>query len=192
MSIEDLFEGESRLAEREKTEYDKVLQKILKRVREKAARKSNTEKFIEQRFFGLHFQGYDENRCIQYILDKLRNEHFLAEYIPETGCFFISWEHYVPAFKRQFILRETGIIIDEFGRFVRNTRDEDPEAVKRREEQHAQQMLELRKRSLEDAQFRQLQQRSIYGGRVLDSLRSVYSRDNGGSTKRSRISDEGR
>ena len=175
-SIEQLFEKESELCRRQQEHYDKLVHRILDAIMKKVKRSGSLDddKFMEYHFTGISFPGYNDKRCVEYVLEELRRHRFLATFLEDTRKFFISWEHYVPQYKRQVIMEQTGIVLDEFGCFVRNLHDGDPELLRQQQQERERKLLELRKQELEDSQFQQLGRQGVYNESMLNPLRNVY------------------
>lgn len=57
---------------------------------------------------------YDQGACIAYLLDKLKENGFNVRYI-HPNTLFISWQHWVPSYVRTELKKKTGIVINEFG-----------------------------------------------------------------------------
>lgn len=187
-NIEELFEKESRVAQKEKTEYDKLVTRIVNAIAANSARRDcdHDDKMFEYHFTGLSFYGYNDKRCIEYVIQELEKRDFLVEFMDETRNFYISWEHYIPEYKRRHILEQTGIVIDKFGRYVRNMNDETSEEKRKEAEEHAQVLLELRKRKLEESQFQQVRNHGVYDRAALQSLRNIYSSTGGPASSKQR------
>jgi hypothetical protein len=60
---------------------------------------------------------YDVQTCIQYVMDKLHNNGFAVKYT-HPNLLFISWKHYIPAYQRDEIRKQTGYRIDGFGKVI--------------------------------------------------------------------------
>jgi hypothetical protein len=60
---------------------------------------------------------YDQSLCIAYIIDKLRQNKFVAEFTyPNT--ILISWAHWMPSYARHEIKTKTGLELNEFGHVI--------------------------------------------------------------------------
>ena len=57
---------------------------------------------------------YDNNECIAYIINKLKENGFVVRYT-HPNMLFISWKHWVPSYVRQEIKKKTGLVIDGYG-----------------------------------------------------------------------------
>lgn len=175
-SIEELFEKENKRAKREQEEYDKLVKRIVNSIATRSSRGGDSdEKMFEYHFTGLSFPGYHDKRCIEYVLQELEKRDFMAEFLEESRNFYITWEHYVPEYKRRVIQEKTGIVIDKMGRFVRNLNDDESELKQLEAQEQARKIMEMQKRRLEDSQFQSLQKHGVYDQSSLNSLRNLYS-----------------
>ena len=57
---------------------------------------------------------YDQAACIAYVIDKLKTNGFNVRYI-HPNTLFISWGHWVPAYVRTELKKQTGIVVNELG-----------------------------------------------------------------------------
>ena len=60
---------------------------------------------------------YDLASCTSYVIDKLTTNGFFIKYT-HPNLLFISWKHYIPAYRRLDYKKKTGISIDGFGNVV--------------------------------------------------------------------------
>ena len=62
---------------------------------------------------------YDSAACIAYIMDKLLENKFIVKYT-HPNLLFISWQHYIPKYKRANFKKKYGYTIDGFGNQIQN------------------------------------------------------------------------
>ena len=60
---------------------------------------------------------YDLAACTGFIIDKLTKNGFNVKYT-YPNLLFISWKHYIPAYRRLEYKKRTGVSIDGFGNIV--------------------------------------------------------------------------
>lgn len=111
-----------------KREVDKnrldIYHKILKRIHHKiqlTSRQRYNEQFIFYVVpeFIIGVPRYDINHCIIYVIEKLEKNGFVIKYT-HPNMLFISWNHYIPSYKRNEIKNKYGVTIDGFGNEVKS------------------------------------------------------------------------
>jgi len=127
INIDDLYETNMRRDQRQLSLFNKILNRVHKRINTTSRLKRN-EKFVwftvPEFLFGE--PTYDQGDCIAYLVAKLVDNGFRVQYMhPHT--LFIGWEHWVPSYVRNEIKRKTGKIINEKGQVVGDTKA-DPDA----------------------------------------------------------------
>lgn len=100
----------------------KIYQKILNRIHNKikhTSRQRNNNKFCVYLLpeFLLGVPRYDINACTMYVIEKLTENGFEIKYT-HPNLLWISWQHYIPAHKRNQIKKEYGVNIDGFGNVI--------------------------------------------------------------------------
>jgi hypothetical protein len=128
INIDDLYETNMRRDQRQLSLFNKILNRVHKRINTTSRLKRN-EKFVwftvPEFLFGE--PTYDQGDCIAYLVAKLVDNGFRVQYMhPHT--LFIGWEHWVPSYVRNEIKRKTGKIINEKGQVVGDTKA-DPDAI---------------------------------------------------------------
>ena len=118
INIDDLYETNMRRDQRQLSLFNKILNRVHKRINTTSRMKRN-EKFVwftvPEFLFGE--PTYDQGDCIAYLVAKLVDNGFRVQYMhPHT--LFIGWEHWVPSYVRNEIKRKTGKIINERGQVV--------------------------------------------------------------------------
>jgi len=127
INIDDLYETNMRRDQRQLSLFNKILNRVHKRINTTSRLKRN-EKFVwftvPEFLFGE--PTYDQGDCIAFLVAKLVDNGFRVQYMhPHT--LFIGWEHWVPSYVRNEIKRKTGKIINEKGQVVGDTKA-DPDA----------------------------------------------------------------
>jgi len=128
INIDDLYETNMRRDQRQLSLFNKILNRVHKRINTTSRLKRN-EKFVwftvPEFLFGE--PTYDQGDCIAYLVAKLVDNGFRVQYMhPHT--LFIGWEHWVPSYVRNEIKRKTGKIINEKGQVVGDTKA-DPDTI---------------------------------------------------------------
>jgi len=128
INIDDLYETNMRRDQRQLSLFNKILNRVHKRINTTSRLKRN-EKFVwftvPEFLFGE--PTYDQGDCIAYLVAKLVDNGFRVQYMhPHT--LFIGWEHWVPSYVRNEIKRKTGKIINEKCQLVGDTKA-DPDAI---------------------------------------------------------------
>ena len=102
----------------------KIYRTILGRIHSKikiSSRLRATDKFcfyiIPEFLMGV--PRYDVATLTSYCIDKLQNNGFFVKYT-FPNLLFISWNHYIPAYRRMEYKKSTGISIDGFGNVLPN------------------------------------------------------------------------
>ena len=67
---------------------------------------------------------YDHRDCTIFIIEKLRENGFVVNYI-HPNLLFISWKHWVPTYVRNEIKKKTGNNIDEYGNIISKNNSDD-------------------------------------------------------------------
>lgn len=119
LNIDDLYERK-RATDIQKMElFNKILNRI--HIRIKLTSRTTKDKFcwfiIPEIILGV--TNFDHVGSISYVLDKLKTNGFnVFYYHPNT--LHISWDHWVPKYIRDQIKKKTGMIVDEYGKYVEN------------------------------------------------------------------------
>lgn len=118
VNIDELYEKNQRRDQRQLSVFNKILNRINKRITTTAQMKRE-DKYIWYQvppyIFGEPI--YDQTDCIAYVVTKLAENGFYVKYI-NPGTLFISWENWVPTYARQEIRKRTGYILDEKGNVI--------------------------------------------------------------------------
>ena len=118
VNIDELYEKKQRRDLRQLSVFNKILNRINKRITTTAQMKRE-DKYIWYQvppyIFGEPI--YDQTDCIAYVVTKLAENGFYVKYI-NPGTLFISWENWVPTYARQEIRKRTGYVLDEKGNVI--------------------------------------------------------------------------
>jgi hypothetical protein len=118
VNIDELYEKHQRRDLKQLSIFNKILNRIHRRI-------DTTNKFrrndkhvwfqIPDYIFGEPL--YDQGDCIAYIVTKLQENGFFIKYM-HPNTLFVSWENWVPTYKRNEIKKKIGIILNEKGEVV--------------------------------------------------------------------------
>jgi len=125
INIDELYEKKHQHDLQQLELFNKILNRIHVRIKTTSKQKIN-EPFcwyiIPEIIIGV--PKYDQGACIAYILDKLKENGFNVRYI-HPNTLFIAWNHWVPSYVRNEIKKKTGIVVDEYGKKIDTTEEEE-------------------------------------------------------------------
>jgi hypothetical protein len=129
INIDDLYERKQRQDLKQISIFDKILNRIHKRI-QFTGRNKSAEKHIWFTIPSYIFGEpcYDQGECIAYIYTKLEENGFFLRYL-HPNTLFISWKEWVPTYVRTELKRKMGIVIDERGKVVQSKSDAAAEAA---------------------------------------------------------------
>jgi hypothetical protein len=126
INIDELYEKNQRRDLKQVSIFNKLLNRIHKRINTTAKTKS-TEKHIwflvPEYIFGEPV--YDKSECIAYLVTKLEENGFHVRYM-HPNTLFVSWLHWIPAYVRNEVKKKTGNVIDQYGNLI-SKKEEDEE-----------------------------------------------------------------
>jgi hypothetical protein len=118
INIDDLYEKDQRRDLKQLSIFNKILNRIHKRIQVTSRNKRNDKHIwfaIPDFLFGEPL--YDKAECIGYIVTKLTDNGFFIKYM-HPNTLFVSWENWVPSYARNEIRKKTGIVLNEKGEVV--------------------------------------------------------------------------
>ena len=119
ISLDELYDRKLEIQENKLSIYKTILSRVHKRIK-LTARQKHQDTFcfflVPEMLIGV--PRYDVESCTAYIMEKLNDNGFVTKYT-HPNLIFISWEHYLPAYKRQEIKKLTGKNVDGFGNIVK-------------------------------------------------------------------------
>uniref|UniRef100_A0A6C0D7S4 Uncharacterized protein n=1 Tax=viral metagenome TaxID=1070528 RepID=A0A6C0D7S4_9ZZZZ len=127
INIDDLYEKNQRRDLKQLSIFNKLLNRIHKRITTTGRTKTNEKHIwftVPEYIFGEPV--YDKSECIAYLVTKLEDNGFHVRYM-HPNTLFVSWVHWVPAYVRNEIKKKTGNVVDHFGNLVRKKEDGDDE-----------------------------------------------------------------
>ena len=118
LNIDDLYEKRQRRDLKQLTIFNKILNRIHKRITTTARTKVNDKHIffiVPEYIFGEPL--YDKGDCLGYLVTKLEENGFNTRFIyPNT--LFISWHNWIPSYVRNEFKKKTGMVIDEKGNVI--------------------------------------------------------------------------
>ena len=115
INLDDLYEKKKIQDLNALAIFNKILNRIHLRIKT-VSRQQKLEQhcwyIIPEMIIGV--PKYDNNECIAYIINKLKENGFVVRYT-HPNMLFISWKHWVPSYVRQEIKKKTGLGIDGYG-----------------------------------------------------------------------------
>lgn len=125
INIDDLYEKKKQKDLKQLAIFNKILNRIHRRITHTAKNKSNDMHVwftIPEYIFGEPL--YDKGDCTGYLVTKLEDNGFHVRYI-HPNTLFVSWKQWVPSYVRTEIKKKTGIVLDERGNVIDNVDKDD-------------------------------------------------------------------
>lgn len=124
LNIDDLYEKKRQHDVHQLDLFNKILNRIHVRIKTTSKQKTD-EQFcwflVPEMIIGV--PKYDQAACIAYVIDKLKTNGFNVRYI-HPNTLFISWGHWVPAYVRTELKKQTGIVVNELGTRIYDQNEE--------------------------------------------------------------------
>jgi hypothetical protein len=182
INLDDLYNRQHNLKLARESNYNKILKRIHNKI------KMTSRMFIDQyhTFFiipeiMLGVPRYNVQHCLAYVTNKLTDNGFYVQYI-HPNTIFISWQHYLPQYKREMIREVHGVNVDSNGNVLpdkpkTNTNDDDPmmlgSSIQERNELIKQQEKEKKKVQFND--INEYKPSGIYDKDILLSLNKKFT-----------------
>ena len=118
LNLDDLFARKHQVEQNKIKVYQTILNRIHKKIKVTSRQKYNdlfTFYVIPEFIMGI--PSYDVASCTGYIIQKLRDNGFIAKYT-HPNLVLISWKRWIPMHKRMEYKKRTGIKIDGHGRKI--------------------------------------------------------------------------
>jgi hypothetical protein len=118
INIDDLYEKKQKKDLKQLSIFNKILQRIHKRITTTAKLKAQEKHIwfvVPEYIFGE--PCYDKGDCMGYLVSKLEDNGFHVRYVYPSNL-FISWLHWIPSYVRTEVKKKTGIVIDEKGNII--------------------------------------------------------------------------
>ena len=125
INIDDLYEKKQQRDLKQLTIFNKILNRIHKRITFTARNKVNDKHIwftVPEYIFGEPV--YNKGDCIGYLVVKLEENGFQVKFVyPNT--LFINWGNWIPSYVRSEVKKKTGMVIDEKGNVISKKEDND-------------------------------------------------------------------
>lgn len=131
INIDDLYEKKQKRDLKQLSIFNKILNRIHKRIECTSKNKNCDETFIwylvPEYLVGQPI--YDKGECLGYLVSQLENNGFFVKYV-HPNALFVSWHNWVPSYVRHEIKKKMGIIVDERGNVVdKSSNDEENKQI---------------------------------------------------------------
>ena len=119
IDIDELYQKKHEIEEHRRKIYNKILNRAHTKIKT-TSRLKHQEQFCFYVVpeFMLGVPKYNLSECVEYIIDKLIENGFSVKYT-EPNLLFISWQHFIPFYKREEIKKTHGVTIDGFGNVIK-------------------------------------------------------------------------
>ena len=128
VNIDELYEKKQRRDQKQLAIFNKILNRIHKRIKFTSHNKSNDKHIwftVPEYIFGEPV--YDQGDCIGYLVNKLEENGFHVRYV-HPNTLFVSWSNWVPSYIRTEIKKKTGLVIDVKGNLVEKNDGDDEDS----------------------------------------------------------------
>jgi len=125
VNIDDLFAKKQRKDQKQLSIYNKLLNRVHKRINTTARSRSTDTHIwfiVPEYIFGEPV--YDNADCTGYLVANLETNGFHVRYM-HPNTLFVSWSNWVPSYVRNEIKNKTGLVIDEKGNIKKKPSDDD-------------------------------------------------------------------
>lgn len=128
INLDELYDRKHEKEQLKISIFDKILDRIHNKIKFTSRQKQNEQfLFFVVPEFQLGLPKYDVGECIGYLINELEDNGFNVKYT-HPNLLFISWQHYIPAYQREMIKKNTGVQIDGFGNIInKNKKTENKE-----------------------------------------------------------------
>jgi len=125
INLDELFEYKKEQDINTVKTYNKILDRVHTKIKIASRQKMENQCcwFVVPEVI-LGIPRYELNACIAYIIHELQENGFQLRYT-HPNLLFISWSHWVPDYVRLEYKKQTGIVIDGYGKEVK--KEEVPE-----------------------------------------------------------------
>ena len=118
ISLDSLYDRKREVDNHRLETYNKILKRIHQKIIYTSKHRYNEPfLFYVVPEFMIGVPRYNVTHCTIYIIEKLEKNNFIVKYT-HPNMLFISWNHYVPNYKRKEIKNKYGIEIDGFGQEI--------------------------------------------------------------------------
>ena len=118
INLDDLYERQKTRDLKQLSIFNKILNRIHKRILVTARSKRNEHHVwftVPHFIFGE--PCYENSSCVAYLISQLKSNGFSIRYV-HPNTLYISWDGHVPAYVRTEIKKKTGVVVNERGEIV--------------------------------------------------------------------------
>jgi len=127
INMDDLFEKKQRRDLKQLSIYNKLLNRVHKRITTTArGRAKDTHIWFNVPEYIFGEPVYDNADCTGYLVANLEKNGFHVRYM-HPNTLFVSWNTWVPSYVRNEIKKKTGVVLDEKGNVVKKRSEEEEE-----------------------------------------------------------------
>jgi hypothetical protein len=173
INIDELFEKEQKRNQKLLSTFNKILNRIHKRIYTVARQKyADKHIFFVVPEFILGEPNYDKSHCIAFLVSQLEENEFNVRYI-HPNTLFVSWEKYVPSFIRDQVKQKTGIEIDTKGQVVKKEEEvqEQPRYLGDKPKMNKEEKSELNATKFKSTELYKPKGQFVYGSDLFDALK---------------------
>jgi len=131
INIDDLYEKRQKRDLKQLSIFNKILNRIHKRIEATSRNKNSNETHIWYLVpeFIVGQPIYDKGECLGYLVTQLEQNGFFVKYV-HPNTLFVSWHNFVPSYVRHEIKKKMGIVLDERGNVINKEEEKEEENVK--------------------------------------------------------------
>ena len=131
INIDDLYEKRQKRDLKQLSIFNKILNRIHKRIEATSRNKNSNETHIWYLVpeFIVGQPIYDKGECLGYLVTQLEQNGFFIKYI-HPNTLFVSWHNFVPSYVRHEIKKKMGIVLDERGNVINKEEEKEEEYTK--------------------------------------------------------------
>jgi len=175
LNIDELYERKRQHDLNQLGLYNKLLNRIHVRIKTTARQKID-EQFcwfiVPEIMIGV--PKYNQAACIAYLVDKLKENGFLVQYI-HPNTLMISWKHFVPSYVRNEIKKKTGVVIDEHGNKVAQDSEQQPMLLENTMFQKAKEPSKISQKKFTPITSYKPTGNLVYANELLDTLENKFN-----------------
>jgi len=125
IDLDSLYQKKHEIEEHRRKIYNKILNRAHSKIKVTSRLKHDEQFcfFIVPEFI-LGVPKYDLAECVDYTIEKLMDNGFRVKFT-EPNLLFISWQHFIPFYKREAIKKTHGVTIDGFGNVIKKKNKEE-------------------------------------------------------------------
>jgi hypothetical protein len=140
INIDELYELQHRKDLKQLSIFNKILNRVHRQIKNHLHFKKTTKYIwftVPEFLFGEPL--YDKAECVAYVVSKLQDNGFDVRYM-HPNTLFVTWERWVPSYKRFEIKNKFGVVVDEKGNIIENKKDLDDEMLNaKKDDKHVKQ-----------------------------------------------------